>query len=62
MPYRHPIVSVVGHPISVVQHDNPSEQQLQETQARYIEELMAIWEKYKVSRDEGYSTGRQRDR
>jgi hypothetical protein len=49
MPYRHPIVSVVGHPISVTQNDNPSEAQLVETQARYIDELMSIWEKYKVS-------------
>lgn len=48
MPYRHPIVSVVGHPITVTQNDNPTETELVETQARYIEELLSIWEKYKV--------------
>ncbi|BEI85069.1 hypothetical protein CcaverHIS002_0504700 [Cutaneotrichosporon cavernicola] len=47
MPYRHPIVSVVGRPIDVVQSNNPSDEYVQEVHAQYIEELMRIWDKYK---------------
>ncbi|KAL7414178.1 diacylglycerol acyltransferase [Mrakia frigida] len=47
MPYRHPIVSVVGRPISVTQADSPSPEQMLEVQKAYIEELLRIWETYK---------------
>ncbi|BGP52604.1 hypothetical protein JCM8202_004869 [Rhodotorula sphaerocarpa] len=47
MPYRHPIVSVVGRPISVVQKDHPTDAELDEVQGRYIAELKSIWENYK---------------
>lgn len=39
LPYRHPIVSVVGRPIHVKQSDNPSTEQMNDVQQRYIEEL-----------------------
>ncbi|GAA6032011.1 hypothetical protein JCM8097_003387 [Rhodosporidiobolus ruineniae] len=47
MPYRHPIVSVVGRPISVKQKDHPTNDDLEEVQQRYITELKRIWEDYK---------------
>ncbi|GAA5951305.1 hypothetical protein JCM10213_007626 [Rhodosporidiobolus nylandii] len=47
MPYRHPIVSVVGRPIRVDQKDNPTSADLDEVQKRYIAELKRIWEDYK---------------
>lgn len=40
MPYRHPIVSVVGRAIRVEQTANPSQEMLEDVQARYIDELM----------------------
>lgn len=39
MPYRHPIVSVVGRPIRVDQRDNPTIEEMEEVQSRYIIEL-----------------------
>jgi len=39
MPYRHPIVCVVGRPIRVNQNDNPTKAEIEEVQGRYIEEL-----------------------
>ncbi|EIM22283.1 diacylglycerol acyltransferase [Wallemia mellicola CBS 633.66] len=47
MPYRHPIVSVVGKAIEVEQTSNPSQEMLEDVQSRYIDELMRIWDKYK---------------
>ncbi|KAK4055277.1 diacylglycerol O-acyltransferase 1 [Microbotryomycetes sp. JL201] len=55
LPYRHPIVSVVGRPIRVTQTDNPTMTQLEEVQAQYIVELKKIWDQYK----ELYATGRK---
>ncbi|GAA5981439.1 hypothetical protein JCM10908_004109 [Rhodotorula pacifica] len=57
MPYRHPIVSVVGRPISVTQKDHPTDADLDEVQARYIAELKSIWENYK----EIYAKSRTRE-
>ncbi|KAI5478556.1 diacylglycerol acyltransferase [Pseudohyphozyma bogoriensis] len=57
MPYRHPIVSVVGRPIHVTQRDNPTIEELQEVQTRYIVELQRIWDNHK----ELYASGRTRD-
>lgn len=39
MPYRHPIVCVVGRPIKVTQNPIPTKSEIEEVQARYIEEL-----------------------
>ncbi|KAI9636789.1 diacylglycerol acyltransferase, partial [Dioszegia hungarica] len=47
MPFRHPIVSVVGRPIHVKKDEDPSQEVLQEVQKQYIDELMSIWDKYK---------------
>ncbi|ORY69268.1 diacylglycerol acyltransferase [Leucosporidium creatinivorum] len=47
LPYRHPIVSVVGRPIRVRQVDNPTMSQMEEVQAQYIVELKRIWDEYK---------------
>ncbi|ORY33084.1 diacylglycerol acyltransferase-domain-containing protein [Naematelia encephala] len=47
MPFRHPIVSVIGKPISVTRDPNPSHEVVQKTQKLYIEELMRIWDRYK---------------
>lgn len=40
MPYRHPIVSVVGKAIEVEKTSNPSQEMLEDVQSRYIDELM----------------------
>ncbi|CAD6588447.1 MAG: diacylglycerol O-acyltransferase 1 [Tremellales sp. Tagirdzhanova-0007] len=47
MPFRHPIVSVVGSPIRVQKHPTPSDEMVQEFQQMYIDELLHIWDKYK---------------
>ncbi|KAI8335612.1 diacylglycerol acyltransferase type 2B [Blakeslea trispora] len=51
IPYRHPVVTVVGKPISVPKlkagQTEPTEEQLKETQALYIQELESIYNKYK---------------
>ncbi|GAA6064023.1 hypothetical protein JCM10212_004255 [Sporobolomyces blumeae] len=57
MPYRHPIVSVVGRPIQVKQHDHPTQEMLDEVQGRYIAELKHIWEQYK----DAYAKSRTRE-
>ncbi|WRT69199.1 uncharacterized protein IL334_006183 [Kwoniella shivajii] len=57
MPFRHPIVSVVGKPIHVKRDPHPSNEAIQETQQLYIEELMRIWDKYK----DLYARGRTKE-
>ncbi|KDQ11945.1 hypothetical protein BOTBODRAFT_432646 [Botryobasidium botryosum FD-172 SS1] len=47
LPYRRPIVSVIGRPINVEKRENPTKEQLEEVQKLYIEELMRIWNEYK---------------
>jgi len=47
LPFRHPIVSVVGRPVHVEQNPNPSKQEVEEVQKRYIEELYSIWDTFK---------------
>jgi hypothetical protein len=42
------IFFAVGRPVRVEQTDNPTNEQLYETQQRYIDELLRIWETYKV--------------
>ncbi|KAI8347184.1 diacylglycerol acyltransferase-domain-containing protein [Choanephora cucurbitarum] len=51
IPFRHPITTIVGKPIPVPALEEgqtePTEQQLQEVQALYIDELQSIYDKYK---------------
>lgn len=47
MPFRHPIVSVIGRPIKIEQCTNPTTEQLHDVQKQYIDELVRIWDKYK---------------
>ncbi|POV94810.1 hypothetical protein PSHT_16006 [Puccinia striiformis] len=47
LPYRHPIVSVVGKPIRVIQNKNPTLEEIEKVQKEYINELTAVWDKYK---------------
>ncbi|MBW0493090.1 hypothetical protein O181_032805 [Austropuccinia psidii MF-1] len=47
LPYRHPIVSVVGKPIRVEQNKNPTTEEIEKVQKLYINELIEIWEKHK---------------
>ncbi|KDN49573.1 putative diacylglycerol acyltransferase type 2b [Tilletiaria anomala UBC 951] len=47
LPYRHPIVSVVGRPIHVQKTANPSKEMLEDIQRQYIDELMRIWDTWK---------------
>ncbi|CAD6892955.1 unnamed protein product [Tilletia controversa] len=47
MPYRHPIVSVVGRPIHCERNPEPTKAELEEVQRLYIIELMNLWETWK---------------
>ncbi|SAL97629.1 hypothetical protein [Absidia glauca] len=50
MPFRHPIVTVVGKPISVPVLESgaePTQDQILAVQSEYINELQAIYDKYK---------------
>ncbi|KAI8062198.1 diacylglycerol acyltransferase-domain-containing protein [Gongronella butleri] len=50
IPFRHPIVTVVGRPIDVPKLEpgaEPTHEQLVEVQAAYIDELQSIYDKYK---------------
>jgi hypothetical protein len=47
---KHTCILPVGRPVHVEQQDNPTNEQLYETQQRYIDELLRIWETYKVCR------------
>lgn len=57
LPYRHPIVSVVGRPIHVTKCDHPTEEQLEQVQAEYIRELRDLWDTWKDS----YAAHRRRE-
>lgn len=51
IPFRHPIVAVVGKPIAPPRllegQSEPTDEQLHQLQAQYIESLKAIYDKYK---------------
>ncbi|KAG6361975.1 hypothetical protein INS49_010204 [Diaporthe citri] len=47
MPYRRPLNIVVGRPIKVVQADNPDNVEVDRLHDLYVEELRAIWDRYK---------------
>ncbi|EJD48089.1 diacylglycerol acyltransferase [Auricularia subglabra TFB-10046 SS5] len=57
MPYRRSIVTVVGRPIHVKQHDKPNLEMVEEVQKQYIDELLRIWNTYKDS----YARHRKRE-
>ncbi|KAF8316667.1 diacylglycerol acyltransferase [Clavulina sp. PMI_390] len=47
MPFRHPIVSVIGRPIQVKQNPDPTKEEVEMYQKQYIDELMHVWNTYK---------------
>ncbi|WFD33431.1 2-acylglycerol O-acyltransferase [Malassezia cuniculi] len=47
MPYSRPITIVVGAPIDVPHVAEPTKEQLIEWQGKYIDALLALWDKYK---------------
>jgi len=47
LPFRHPIVSVIGRPIHVPKEEKPSKELVEKIQTLYIEELLRIWDTYK---------------
>ncbi|KAK2610625.1 hypothetical protein N8I77_004040 [Diaporthe amygdali] len=47
MPYRRPLNIVVGRPIMVAQADNPDNSEVDRLHDLYVEELRAIWDRYK---------------
>lgn len=47
MPYRRPLNIVVGRPVKVVQADNPDNAEVDRLHELYVEELRAIWDRYK---------------
>ncbi|KAG0198903.1 diacylglycerol O-acyltransferase 1 [Mortierella sp. GBA30] len=58
LPRRKPVYIVVGKPIHVEKVEgSPTKEQLQELQSKYIEEVLAIWERYK----DKYAAGRTQE-
>ncbi|CAL8071231.1 unnamed protein product [Calicophoron daubneyi] len=47
IPYRTPVNTVVGEPITVEQTDNPSREQVSALKALYLEKLKALFHQYK---------------
>jgi 2-acylglycerol O-acyltransferase 2 len=47
MPYRHPIVTVVGTPLDLPKLDNPSEEEVNKWHAKYVASLVALYDQYK---------------
>ncbi|XP_059353584.1 2-acylglycerol O-acyltransferase 2-A-like [Daphnia carinata] len=47
IPYRRPITTVVGKPIFVERTGNPSDEQVNELHSKYIDELVALFERHK---------------
>jgi 2-acylglycerol O-acyltransferase 2 len=47
LPYRRPVVSVVGKPIEVPKIDNPTVEQVKHYQKLYLDELMNVYDTYK---------------
>ncbi|XP_074652511.1 2-acylglycerol O-acyltransferase 2-like isoform X1 [Tubulanus polymorphus] len=48
LPRRRPVNTVVGRPIDVAQIKEPSLEDIDKLQRRYLDELLALFEKYKV--------------
>jgi len=49
IPYRRPIITVVGRPIHTEKKDKPTTEEVAAVQRLYIEELTRIWNTYKDS-------------
>ena len=47
MPYRQPLIIVVGKPIRVEKTAQPEQAEVDRLHQRYIEELQKIWDTYK---------------
>lgn len=47
LPYRRPIVTVVGRPIRVTQNDSPTLAEMKAISAEYVTELTRIWDEGK---------------
>ena len=47
MPYRRPINVVVGRPIPIMQTSNPDSALVDEIHAKYVEELLRLWDEWK---------------
>ncbi|KIY65800.1 DAGAT-domain-containing protein [Cylindrobasidium torrendii FP15055 ss-10] len=47
MPYRRPMIAVVGRPIPVTKSANPTVEEIQKIQDLYLTELKRIWDTYK---------------
>ncbi|KAJ3147606.1 2-acylglycerol O-acyltransferase 1 [Geranomyces variabilis] len=47
LPRKTRLVSVVGRPIDVLQNDNPTRQEIAELHARYVQELIALFNAHK---------------
>jgi len=47
MPYRRPINIVVGKPIPIIQNKTPDPAYVDHIHARYVEELVRIWDDWK---------------
>ncbi|CAK0853296.1 unnamed protein product [Prorocentrum cordatum] len=46
VPRRHPVITIVGDPIDCEQIENPSQEQIEDLKARYIEQLKAIFDRF----------------
>ena len=47
LPYRRPVNVVVGRPIPIMQSAIPDPAYVDEMHAKYVEELMRLWEEWK---------------
>jgi 2-acylglycerol O-acyltransferase 2 len=47
MPYRRPINVVVGRPVPIIQAKNPDPAYVDEIHAKYVDELLRIWDEWK---------------
>lgn len=47
LPHRHDILSVVGEPVAVTQCDNPTQEQVDETHARFCAQLTEMFDSHK---------------
>jgi len=47
IPYHKPITSVIGAPIEVEQNQNPSQQEIDDLHAKFVEAIIKLYEDYK---------------
>lgn len=48
LPHRKPIYTVIGKPIEVVKNENPTEEEVNQLHAKYIDELVHLFNEHKV--------------